>query len=107
MELDHLFTPRPLMQAVRVLRDHRSQVAKALQLDERAVRGIGLGVRPAMVQAVGPVLRRILPECIDVGDFVGIELGPEPAFAAKVWNAAPAPASPSPAPAYRSRAMPE
>src|SRR5438132_4124419 len=88
MELDHLFAPRPLVQAVRILRDYRSQVAQALQLHERAVRGIGLGVRPAMVQAVSPVLRRVLPEGIDVGDLVRIELGPEPAFATEVWNAA-------------------
>src|SRR3989441_4830364 len=88
MELDHLFVPRPLMQAVGVLRDHRPQVPESLQLGQRLVRRIGLGVGTAMVEAVSPVLRRILPEGIDVGDFVGIELGPQPAFATEVRNAA-------------------
>ena len=51
MELDHLFTPRPLMQAVRILRDHRSQVAQALQLDERVVRGV-------LLAAFSPLIAR-------------------------------------------------
>src|SRR5438132_3333156 len=88
MELDDLFTPRPLMQPVGVLRDHRPQVAQPLQLDQRAVRRIGLGVRTPMVEAVGPILRRILSKRLDVGDLIGIELGPEPAFAAEVRNVA-------------------
>src|ERR1700687_4475326 len=88
MELDHLATPRPLMQAVGVLGDHRAQVASALQLGERAMGGIGFGVGTPMVEAVGPVLRWVFSKGVDVGDLVGIEFGPQPALAAEVGDAA-------------------
>src|ERR1700730_2239350 len=41
-----------------------------------------------MVEAVGPVLGRVFPKRVDVGHLVGVELGPESAFAAKVRDAA-------------------
>src|ERR1700730_12358985 len=76
------------MQAVGVLGNHRAQVAQALQLGECAMGGIGFGVGTPMVEAVGPVLRRVFPEGIDMGDLVGVEFGPQPALATKVGNAA-------------------
>src|ERR1700680_1700434 len=88
MELDHLATPCALMQAVGVLGDHRAQVAPALQLGECAMGGIGLRVGTPMVEAVGPVLRRVFPKGVDVGDLVGIEFRPQPALAAEVRDPA-------------------
>ena len=88
MQLDHPAASRLLMQAIGVLGDHRPQVAELLQLDQRAVCRIGLGIAAAVVEAVRPVLGRILSEGVDVGHLVGIELGPESAFAAKVRDAA-------------------
>src|SRR5436853_7899168 len=88
MQLDHPAASRLLMQAIGVLGDHRPQVAELLQLDQRAMSRIRLGIAPAVVEAVRPVLGRILPEGADVGHLIGIELGPEAAFAAKVRDAA-------------------
>src|SRR6266849_3192467 len=48
VQLDHLATPRPLMQAVGVLGDDRAQVAPALQVGECAMGGIGLRVGTPM-----------------------------------------------------------
>jgi len=59
-----------------------------LEVHERSMGGIRLGVRAPVLEAVGPVLRRISPERIDVRDFIGIELGPEPTFTTKMRDAA-------------------
>src|SRR3981081_4232474 len=65
-----------------------TQVPAPLKLSERTMVRIGLGVGTPIVEAVGPVLRRVFPKGIDVGHLVRVEFGPEPTFAAKVWDAA-------------------
>src|SRR2546423_2072332 len=87
VQLDDLPTAGLLMQAVGVLRDDGAQVATRLEVHERSMGGIRLGVRAPVLEAVSPVLGGIPTECIDVRDFVGIEFGPEPALAPKVGDA--------------------
>ena len=67
-------------------RERRAEPAASLQLGERAVSRVRLCAGPAVVQAVGPVLGRILPEGLDMGDLVGIELRPQPTGTAEVRN---------------------
>src|ERR1700737_599309 len=87
VQLDDVATAGLLMQAVGVLRDDSAQLAAMLEVHQRPMGGIRLGVGAPVIEAVGPVLSRIFPKRVDVGDLVGIELGPEPALTAKVWDA--------------------
>src|ERR1700693_2111990 len=87
MQFDDLPTACLLMQAVGVLRDDGPKMAALLQVHQRPMAGIRLSVRAPVREAVGPVLGRVCRKRIDVRDLVGIELGPEPAFAPKVRDA--------------------
>ena len=88
VELDDLRAARLLVQSVGVLGDHRPEASVALQRGDRVMGRVRLRVGSAVVEAVGPVLRRILSKCVDVGHLVGIEPGPEPALAPKMGNSA-------------------
>src|SRR2546423_5633462 len=108
VQLDDLPTAGLLMEAVGVLRDDGAQVATRLEVHERSMGGIRLGVRAPVLEAIGPVLGGIPTECIDVRHFVGIEFGPEPALAPKVGmplsTEIPAPVNAMAERAVRSRA---
>src|SRR5438094_8883158 len=76
------------MKAIRVLGDDRPQVTAPLQLRQRPMGGIRLGIGAAVIEAVRPVLGRVLSESIDVSNLVWIELGPQSTLSAKVRDPA-------------------
>ena len=82
---------RHLMQAVHILGNDGLQDAEAFQVDQPRMSGVG----PGRVQQGLHVLDqhvphglRIVQKCIDMGDFHGVDLFPQAAFAAKRGDAA-------------------
>src|SRR5207244_3690482 len=86
--LDDVAAPGSLVEAVGVLSDDRMDGPRVLERFESAMRGVGLGSGPPVLQTVAPVGAGVPAELLDGSHAVGIHSGPQPALAPKDRDAA-------------------